>query len=141
MVFYWSFSWQQISLDLLDSYQYSGQSQQYCSLNALVLQFPTLSFPILSAPFTSDITITLMFHSFLCSLARSRYLFLFSFSFIFTLWSTGMSNSTTWQNSLYFITRSGLLGRIWWSVCISNPKEFYVSYSSGWILVCAYFIW
>ena len=35
--------------------------------------------------------------NFFCSLVRSRYLLSFLLSFIFTLWSTGMAKSTTWQ--------------------------------------------
>ena len=42
-----------------------------------------------SALTTIGITVTFIFCSFFCPLARSKYLFIFSLSFIFTLWSDG----------------------------------------------------
>ena len=42
-----------------------------------------------SVPITIGITVIFTFHSFLSSLARSKYLSLFSYSFSFILWSTG----------------------------------------------------
>ena len=48
-------------------------------------------------------------------------LFIFSFSFIFTLWSTETENSTKWQILFFFSnTRSDLLTKIRWSICISK---------------------
>ena len=41
--------------------------------------------------------LTLIFHSFFSSQARSKYLTLFAFSLIFTLCSTGMAKSIIWQ--------------------------------------------
>ena len=48
-------------------------------------------------PITNGITVTLMLHSFLRTLARSKYVFLLSFSLIFTLWSAGAAKSTIRQ--------------------------------------------
>ena len=52
-----------------------------------------------SGPITNGITITFMFHGFVCSLARSWYLsfFFFSLSFSFTLWSVGTAKPTFMQ--------------------------------------------
>ena len=93
--------WQQVPKQVQDSSQYSGRSQ----LNAVVWmflfcsQFSSSSCPlfkpfgaVISAPIINGITVTLMFHSFLRSLARSKYLSLFSVSFIVTVWSGGMPN-------------------------------------------------
>ena len=55
-----------------------------------------------SAPITTGITITFMFHSFFSSLAKSRNLSLFILSFIFTLLSVGIAESTIWQ-ALFFL--------------------------------------
>ena len=49
--------------------------------------YSNLMVPVQCAPFTIGITVTFMFHSFFCSLARSWYLFFFSLSFNFILWS------------------------------------------------------
>ena len=45
-----------------------------------------------SDPITIDVSVTLMFHNFFCSLARSRYQSLFSLSSNFTLWSVGQQS-------------------------------------------------
>ena len=49
------------------------------------------------APITIDTIVTFMFHSFLDSLARLRYLSFFSHSFRFILWSAGTAKSTILQ--------------------------------------------
>ena len=49
------------------------------------------------APITISITAIFMLHSFLSSLARSKYLSFFSLSFNFTLWSAGIAKSTILQ--------------------------------------------
>ena len=56
---------------------------------------------VLSAPITIGITVTLMLHSFLNSLARSKYLSLVSFSLIFTLSFAGTANFSI--NSTIFV--------------------------------------
>ena len=74
------------------------------------------------APITIDI-VTLMFHSFFNSIARSRYLSFFPHSFSFTLWSARTVKSwlTTAASSLFFIDYN----KIW---------------SSGWDLVIRLFL-
>ena len=57
---------------------------------------------ILSAPITTGITVTSMFHSFFSSLSRFMYSSLFSFSF--TLWSAGTVKSTIRQVVLFSLT-------------------------------------
>ena len=70
------------------------------------------------------IAITFIFHSFVSSLARSRYLSFFSLSFSFALWSAGTAKSTIQQFLFLFliITWSGRLAEFRWSVCISKPQ-------------------
>ena len=59
---------------------------------------------VLSIPITIGITLTVMFHSFFSSLARSSYLSFFSFSFSLTLWSTGTAKSTIWKVLFFMLT-------------------------------------
>ena len=87
---------------------------------------------VTKAPITVGIIVTFMFHSFINSLARSRYLSLFSHSFSFILWSTGTAKSTILQIFflLLIIIRSGLLAEIRWSVCIlKSHRSLCVSFS------------
>ena len=69
-----------------------------------------------STPVTIGITVTLIFPSFLSSLARSKYLFFF---LILILWSAGTAKNSI-QQVLFFlliiIIRSGLLVGVGWSV-------------------------
>ena len=88
-----------------------------------------------------------MFHRFFSSLARSRYLSLFSFSFVFTL------GQPEWQSSLFgwfsflllfFITWSGRLAEIRWSVWISkSQRSSCISFSWTVSCLCIYhlFVW
>ena len=87
----------------------------------------TLSKPLRNVPSaltTNGISGTLMFHSFLSSLAKSKDLTFFSISFIFTLWSTRTAKSTRWQVLFFLLnsTRSALLAWIKWSNCISDSQ-------------------
>ena len=79
---------------------------------------PLLTLP--RVPITIGTMVTLMFHGFFNSLARSRYLTFFSHSFSFILWSAGSAKTRILQ-ILYFIIiiiiRSDLLAEIQWSVC------------------------
>ena len=68
-----------------------------------------------SVRITIGITFIFMFYSFFCSLARYRHLSLFSLSFSFTLCSAGTANYTI-RLVLFFITTSGRLAEIGWSV-------------------------
>ena len=97
-----------------------------------------------SVPITIGIIVTLMFHSFFSSLARSRYLSLyFLLILIFGL---------LWQQSPLFsrfffwltITRSSHLAEIRWSVCISkSQRNLCISYSrtDSRLCICYLFIW
>ena len=86
------------------------------------------------APITIGTVITLMFHSFFNSLARSRHLF-FSHSFSFILWSARTAKSTIFQILSLFlllliVIRFGLLAEIRWSVCMSKSyRSLCVSFS------------
>ena len=83
----------QVSSSLQDSFQYSSY-YHYCSnfdglhssryfLSSSPFNNPSMTVPRL--PITIGISVTCMFHNFLISLARSRYLSFFTFSFNFTL--------------------------------------------------------
>ena len=91
---------------LLEFEWQSFESPELCSVlmrpfgwSPLVLLFPSppVPLPILCASITTDVTVTLMFHSFFSSQAKSWYLSFFSHFFTFTLWSTGTAKSTIWQ--------------------------------------------
>ena len=55
------------------------------------------------APFTIDIIVTFMIHSFFNSLGRLRYLSFFSHSFSLILWSAGTAKSTILQIHFFFV--------------------------------------
>ena len=144
-VYCWSFT-EEVSSSRQDSSWYSDQSQQCCSLNGLdsssnfqLIMPPFQAFgTVPSVPIIIGITVTFMFHSFLCSLATSKYSSFFSLSLIFTQWSgkvyysvSFLSLSLSLSLSLYLslslsfffcflliITRPGLLTGIRWSFCI-----------------------
>ena len=66
----------------------------------LVLQLPSpLNYPFVTV---TNPPVTLMFHSFFNSRARSRYLSFFSHTFIFILWSAGTPKSTILQVPFFF---------------------------------------
>ena len=135
------FERQQVSSSLHDSSQYSS-----CSQNAVVLMVftrpptskpsspfnnPLVSLP--KAPITTGIIVTVMFHSFFNSLARSKYLSYFSHSFSFILWWAGTAKSTILQILFCCCCCCWLLGLVFWprlgdlSVC-QTPKGVYVWY-------------
>ena len=77
-----------------------------------------------SAPIIIGITVTFMFHSFFCSLARSSYLFSFRFLSLPCGQPKGQSQLFGRFSFLLLllltITWSGCLAEIRWSVCISK---------------------
>ena len=78
--------------------------------------FNNLLVTVPKAPITIGIIVTFMFHSFLNSLARLRYLSLFSHSFSFILWSAGAAKSTILQIFFFFFLFVCwlLLGLVFW---------------------------
>ena len=97
--------------------------------------------PLVTVPkalITISTVVTFMFHSFFNALARPRYLSFFSHSFSFILWSAGTEKSTILQILIFLliIIRSGLLAKIWRSVCMSKShRSLCVSFSrtgAGW---------
>ena len=105
---------------------------------------PLITVP--NAPITIGTIVTFIFHSFLSSLARSRYLSFFSLSFRFILWSAGTAKSTILQILflLLIIMRSGLLAEIRWSVCMSKShRSLCESFSRTGAGLCIYhlFVW
>ena len=98
------FEWQHVCSSLQDSSQDSGRSQQCCRLDSLYSSRP-FNNPLVivpNAPITIGTIVTFIFHSFLNSLARSRYLSFISLSFRFILWSAGTAMSTILQILLFF---------------------------------------
>ena len=96
---------------------------------------------------TIGIIVTLMFHSFFNSLARSGYLSFFSHSFRFILWSAGTAKLTILQILFFFLLifiRSGLLAGIRWSVCmLKSHRSLCVSFSrtSAWLCIYHLLVW
>ena len=101
--------WQQVSSSLQDSSQDSGCCQQCCRLESLYLSanfqvLQAFNNPLVIVPkaqITIGTIVTIMFHSFFNSLARSRYLSFFSHSFGFILWFAGTAKSTILQMLFY----------------------------------------
>ena len=129
------FKWQQIFSCLQDNSQYSGRSQQCCSLNG----FHSFSyFQVLQSLYQSLVDcskstnynwshrhIPVSRFSF-NSLARSSYLSFFSLSFNFTLCYPGQQSPQFGKFSfllLLIINRFGRLAETWWSVCISKSQN------------------
>ena len=87
------FDWQQVSSSLQGSSQYSDRSQQCCNLDVLDsffdLQFSSLlskpSRGVPRAPYIIAITVTLILHSTVSFLARSKYLSIFLLFLFFFL--------------------------------------------------------
>ena len=129
----------QVFLDIQDSSNYSNWFWFFWFLVFLIL-FSRLLEIVPSAPTTTGITIIIMSHNFLSSLARSEYLLIFSLSFIFTLWSTGTTKFTRRQVSFSCWLELGL---VFWpgfgdSLASQNPREFRAFHSLERILICAY---
>ena len=68
----------------------------------LLFGWSPLGRQLLNLPGPIGIIVTLMFHSFFNSLARSRYLSLFSHSFSFILWPAGTPKSRILQIFFFF---------------------------------------
>ena len=101
------------------------RSQISNSSNSLSKLLRTIS----SAPFTCGITVTLIYHGFFRSLARSKYLSLFSLSFFFTQWFAVTAKSTIQQVLFFFnffffffVNYHQVRSPSWirWSICISK---------------------
>ena len=86
---------------------------------------------------TIGITVNVIFHSFLSSLARSWYLSLFRFILLSLCGSQERQNPLDRKFSFFF------LFFFWpgWDDVSQNPEEFYRSHSLERVLVCAYTIW
>ena len=76
-----------------------------------------------SASVSVHVTVTLMFHSLLTSLARSKYLSLFSFSLIFILLSARTAKSIRHVFFFLLIITRPVLARIRCFVCISEYQR------------------
>ena len=133
MIFHWSLCGSkspQVPQTLLSILAYSKNAEIQTALICLLISNyssphskPLATIP--NVPITTGITISLMFHDFLSSMARSKYLFLFSLFLIFTEQSAGIAKSTLWLVLIFLliITSSGLLAGIKGSVCISKSNR------------------
>ena len=121
--------WKQISLILQDTSQYSDRSSNpvvwMISIRPPISNSSNpLTKPLETVPstlVTIGITVTLIFHSFVRSLAWSKYLTLFSFSLV--CWDGKVHYTTVSFFLLLTITKSGLLTGIGWSICISKYQK------------------
>ena len=114
------------------------------SMSSMPFNNPLVIVP--NTPITIGTTVTFMFHGFLNSLARSRYLSFFSLSFRFILWSAGTAKLTILQILFFLliIMRSGLLARIRWYLCIlKSHGSLCESFSRTGAGLCTYhlFVW
>ena len=105
---------------------------------------PLITVP--KAPITIGTIVTLMFHSFFNSLARSRYLSFFSHFFSFILCQPEQQSRKFCKFSFFLsiIIWFGLLAEIRWSVCMSKShRSVYVSFSRTGAGLCIYhlFVW
>ena len=93
-----------------------------------------------NTPIITGITVTLIFHNFLSSLAKSKYLSLFSLSLILTLWSAGTAKSIIWLVGEEYLSLSVVIWPGSRDLLVSqNPGEFCVPYSLGQMLVYYYY--
>ena len=84
-----------------------------------------------SAPTATDITVSFVFHSFLSSLSRSKYMSLFLLSFTFTLWSAGTAKSVKRHIPSFFFFVNYHWVCIRWFICILISHGFvWVSFST-----------
>ena len=119
-------------------------TRQLTSKSSKPFNNPLVTVP--NAPITIGTIVTFMFHSFVCSLVRSRYLSFFSLSFRLILSSAGTAKSTILQILFFLliIMRSGLLAGIRWSVCmLKSHRSLCKSFSRTGAGLCLYhlFIW
>ena len=136
MVFHWSLNDSkspQVSRTLLsilavfsNAVVWMVSSRPPASKSSRLFNSPLVTVP--KASITIGTIVTLMFHTFFNSLARSSYLSFFSHSFSFILWSTGTAKSIILQILFFLliIVRSGLLAKIWWSVCFSKSHRSFI---------------
>ena len=136
--------WERVSLNLLDTSQYSGRSY-CCSLDGLD-SFTDFEFlPSFFQAFGNHSKCTNYgwYHRHPHVTNAFFLVSIFSLSFISTLWSVGMAKSIRWLvfSFLLIHTKFGCLAGTRWFVCISKSQRIFISYSLGRILVCIYTIW
>ena len=149
------FVWQQVSSSLQDSSQYSGRSQQCCSLDAarLLLQLPSPPGPLI-IPFLlclehqSQVVLSSTTFSIVFSIPSKVEVLILLFTF-FQFYSVVSRYSKVYNfaSSLSFLLitkRSGFLDEIRWSVCMSKShRSLCVSFSRTAAGLCIYhlFVW
>ena len=151
MVFHWSLSdnksprvprtFLSILTDLKNLTVWMFLVRRLISNSIILLSQPLGTVP--SAPITTGITFTIMFHSFLSSQVRSKYLFLFVlFDYYIVVRRDGKVNYTTGSLFLFIITSSSRLPEIGWSVCILQ-RILFIPFSSTDSDLCLYhfFVW
>ena len=139
MVFYWSLSDSRTLFCILVKL---NVVVWIISTHSLISKFSSpctnLLVTVLSTPITIGITVTSMFQSFFISLTRCRYL---SHIVFFQFYPVVSQNcKVSFSADSLFITRSGCLAKISWSVSISKPlRILWVSFPRQ-ILGCAHTI-
>ena len=132
---YYYFTFLRVFLTSLDGLHSSSYSQVLQSLNHF---FETL----LSAPITTGVTVTFIFHSFFSSLTISRYLSLFSLSFSPCGQLKEQSPLFSRFSFLFIFCWLSLRQVIWPRLDVpfvsQNPRELFASHFLGQILGCAY---
>ena len=147
MVFHWSLSdskFSQVSRTLL-----STQADLNNAVVWMISSRPLNSKPSgpnnnpllkeLSAPITIGITVNFVFHSFLTSLARYRYLSLFSLSFNFTLRTAENTKSTIRSVSFFFFFDSHKVWSSGWDLVIHLCISF--SRTDSGLCIYHFYLW
>ena len=143
------FEWYQVLLSVQDSSLYSDLNNAGVWIVYTCLLIPKSSSSCINplvtvpkAPVTIGITVTFMFHSFFCSLARSKYLSFFLLSLNFTLWSARTAKSAIRQVlfSRWLLQSLVIRARLIDPFVFQNPRGVCASYSLWQILSCAYTI-
>ena len=134
MVFYWSMS--DSKSPQVTRTHLSILTDRNNAIALISLPFSNSSSPISMrlwtvpcAPITIGVTVSLIFHSFLGSLARSKYFSIFSLSLTFNQWSAGMTKSTFrlvlfFLLGLVFYLLLGLVFRLMFCLYVKFPEEF-----------------
>ena len=112
------------------------------SIVLLISNSPSLMFKTLgtipSAPITIGITVSFIFHIFVRSLARSKYLSISSLLFIFTVSLEGKNPLD--DNFVFFFLTKTLVFWLGYSFVYQGSREFYASHFLGQILGFAFTI-
>ena len=133
------FEWQQVSSNIQDSSEYSGRSQQCCSLDGGLLSSSKSSSPfnnplvtVPKAPITIGIMVTFMFHGFFFSIPLQGRVIYPSFHFLSVLFCHQPGQQSPQQPSAPYtigITVTLMLHRFFQFCCKVQVLIFLISFS------------